>query len=287
MQPGRRTKVIARFSLSTADQGSADTTPDTKGIAVKFYTREGIHDITALQLPAFFSGDGMSFPHVIRATKRNPNTHLRDLSAVMDITSRMPEMALFFLLSVTDTGRPKSYRCTRGSAINTFKMVNSKGKAVYVRFHWIPHQKEEFFTIREMYQMYTSPDIYIQDLYDHIAQKDYPKWTLSIQVMTYEQAKKHYNNPFDATKLWKTDEFPLISVGVMTLNENVKNHFNQVEQIAVRILSTEEIKLKIKNNVLFNSSLHLTWFEELRQVRIVYFTLECLPMLTLNCIDLV
>lgn len=240
LQPGRCTKVIARFSLSVTEGGGPDTSPDTKGIAVKFYTRDGIHDITTLQVPVFSSPDGMLFPHLIRAFKRNPYTNLQDPTSGIDFATQLPEMTLFFMMALTDTGRPKSYRCLRGSAINTFKMVNANGKAVYVKFHWVPLQKEEFFTFQEMIEHYVDKDYYIEDLYTHIAMKDFPKWTLYIQVMTYEQAKNHYEDPFDVTKLWRTDEFPLIPVGEMTLNENPQNHFNQVEQAAVRIQNNFE-----------------------------------------------
>ena len=39
-------------------------------------------------------------------------------------------------------------------------------------------------------------------------------------------------NPFDLTKVWYHDEFPLIEVGVMELNRNPENYFQDVEQAA-------------------------------------------------------
>jgi catalase len=53
-----------------------------------------------------------------------------------------------------------------------------------------------------------------------------------IQVMTEEQAKNHYENPFDITKVWRHAEFPLIEVGVLELNRNPENYFAEVEQAA-------------------------------------------------------
>jgi len=50
----------------------------------------------------------------------------------------------------------------------------------------------------------TDPDYGIHDLFDAIARKDYPSWTLYIQVMTYEQAAKWEFNPFDITKVSST-----------------------------------------------------------------------------------
>lgn len=47
------------------------------------------------------------------------------------------------------------------------------------------------------------PDYYIEDLYDAISTKNFPHWTLSIQVMTMEQAEHFRWNIFDATKVVK------------------------------------------------------------------------------------
>jgi catalase len=39
-----------------------------------------------------------------------------------------------------------------------------------------------------------------------------------VQIMTEEQAKHHYENPFDITKIWRHAEYPLIEVGELELN---------------------------------------------------------------------
>jgi len=61
---------------------------------------------------------------------------------------------------------------------------------------------------------------------------DLPRWTMYIQVMTEEQAKKMAYNPFDLTKGWFHKPFPLIEVGVLELNRNPDNYFQDVEQAA-------------------------------------------------------
>jgi catalase len=40
-------------------------------------------------------------------------------------------------------------------------------------------------------------------------------------------------DPLDDTKIWPEKDFPLRHVGVMTLNRNVEDHFNENEQIAM------------------------------------------------------
>ena len=71
-----------------------------------------------------------------------------------------------------------------------------------------------------------------RDLLDAIERKEFPRWTLFIQVMTEEQARKHKHNPFDLTKVWPKAQFPLIEAGVIELNRWPDNYFAEVEQAA-------------------------------------------------------
>ncbi len=233
LQPGKQTKVAVRFSTASGELGSADTAFDLKGFAVKFYTEDGNHDLLGLNFPIFHTRDPILFPDVNHAKKRNPQTNIPDATAIMDLVSERPEMAFFLLYAFSDMSNPKSYRCLKGFGVHAYKMVNSDGEVVFVKFHWTPHQKEEFFTYHEAIQMCANDsNVYVRDLFDNIAMKNYPKWTLSIQVMTFEQSEQHQEDAFDPTKLWKMEEYPLIPIGEMELNENPENFFAQIEQLA-------------------------------------------------------
>jgi catalase len=50
--------------------------------------------------------------------------------------------------------------------------------------------------------------------------------------MTPEEANNASFNPFDVTKVWPHQEYPLIEVGRLVLNRNPRNYFAEVEQIA-------------------------------------------------------
>ena len=50
--------------------------------------------------------------------------------------------------------------------------------------------------------------------------------------MTEEEAKKMPYNPFDLTKMWFKNDFPLMEVGELVLNKNPDNYFADVEQAA-------------------------------------------------------
>ena len=61
---------------------------------------------------------------------------------------------------------------------------------------------------------------YQEELYKAIDEGNYPKWTLKIQVMPEAEAENLPFNPFDLTKVWSHDDYPLIEVGELELNEN-------------------------------------------------------------------
>lgn len=233
LQPGTRTKVAVRLSTGAGESGSADSNFDLKGFAVKLYTREGTQDIICINFPVFLVRDGMSFPDVVRARKRNPQTHLFDPNSLFDMVSYRPEMTMFMLFFFSDIAFPKNFRYIDGFAVNTFKMVNETGEPIYVKFHLVSNQQKKFITLQESSKLAgINPDYMLADLYDSIATKNFPSWTMKIQVMTYKQAKNLPYNPFDSTKYWKEEDYPLIDVGQLVLDKNPENYFAEVEQIA-------------------------------------------------------
>src|SRR3546814_11186676 len=73
-------------------------------------------------------------------------------------------------------------------------------------------------------------DFHRRDLFEAIARGEHPSWTLSVQIMPYEDAKAYRYNPFDLTKTWTHKDYPLIKVGTMRLNRNPANFFAEIEQ---------------------------------------------------------
>ncbi|MEE6526655.1 hypothetical protein FKM82_027423, partial [Ascaphus truei] len=90
-QIGKKTNLAVRFSTVAGEAGSADTVRDPRGFAVKFYTEEGIWDLTGNNTPIFFIRDPILFPSFIHSQKRNPQTHLKDPDMVWDFWGLRPE----------------------------------------------------------------------------------------------------------------------------------------------------------------------------------------------------
>ena len=78
----------------------------------------------------------------------------------------------------------------------------------------------------------TDGDYHQRDLYDAIKRGDYPSWTLHMQIMQFEEAETYQINPFDLTKVWPHEDYPLIEVGKLTLDRNPTDYHTEIEQAA-------------------------------------------------------
>ncbi|TDH66661.1 hypothetical protein CCR75_008392 [Bremia lactucae] len=199
---GKRTPMAARFSIVTAESGSADTIRDPRGFALKFYTEEGNWDLVCNNTPIFFIRDPILFPSFIHSQKRLPSSHLKDANMAWDFFSLRPESLHMQTFLFSDRGIPSGYRFMNGYGSNTFGNVNADGKLTYVKYHFKSEQGVRNMPIDEAaFLAGADPDYANRDLYEAIEGGDFPSWTLSIQTMTPEQARKHKDIAFDSKKL--------------------------------------------------------------------------------------
>lgn len=230
---GKETKVFARFSTVGGEKGSADTERDPRGFAVKFYTEDGNWDLVGNNTPVFFIKDPKKFGDFIHTQKRDPQTNLKSPTMMWDFWSLNPESLHQVMILMSDRGTPDGYRHMNGYGSHTLSMINADNERVWVKFHFKTDQGIKNFVNGKADEMKAKDLDYSQrDLFEAIENGNFPKWNLKIQVMTEEQANSYHINPFDLTKVWPHGDFPLIDVGVMELNENPQNYFQDVEQSA-------------------------------------------------------
>ncbi|HBX87132.1 MAG TPA: catalase, partial [Marinilabiliaceae bacterium] len=228
---GNECRLFIRFSTVGGEKGSADTERDPRGFAVKFYTEEGNWDLVGNNTPVFFIKDAKKFPDFIHTQKRDPHTNLKSATMMWDFWSLNPESMHQIMTLFSDRGTPDGYRHMNGYGSHTYSMYNDKNDRVWVKFHFKTQQGNKTLSGARADELKGSdPDYSQRDLVDAIKRKDFPRWTLNIQVMTEAQAKSFKWNPFDITKVWSHAEYPLIEVGVMELNEIPRNYFADVEQ---------------------------------------------------------
>ncbi|MFU8787128.1 MAG: catalase [Candidatus Izemoplasmataceae bacterium] len=230
---GKKTEMFVRFSTVAGERGAADAERDIRGFAMKFYTEEGNWDLVGNNTPVFFIRDPHRFPDLNRAVKRDPYTNLRSAKNNWDFWTLLPEALHQVTITMSDRGISKSYRHMNGYGSHAYSMINDKNERVWVKFHLKTQQGIKNYTDQEAEALIGKDrESHQNDLLLAIDHKDYPRWTMYIQVMTEAQANAMPYNPFDLTKVWYKDEYPLIEVGYFELNKNPDNYFKDVEQAA-------------------------------------------------------
>ena len=230
---GKETECFLRFSTVAGERGAADAERDIRGFAMKFYTEEGNWDLVGNNTPVFFIRDPHKFPDLNRAVKRDPRTNLRSALNNWDYWTNLPEALHQATIVMSDRGIPYSFRHMHGFGSHTYSMINRKNERVWVKFHLKTQQGIKNLTDEEACEIVGKDrESNGRDLYESIEKGDFPRWKMYIQVMTDEQAQKMPYNPFDLTKVWYHKDFPLIEVGILELNRNPDNYYQDVEQAA-------------------------------------------------------
>lgn len=230
---GNKCKMFSRMSTVAGERGAADAERDIRGFALRFYTEEGNWDIVGNNTPVFFFRDPMKFIDLNHAVKRDPKSHLRSPNTNFDYWSSLPESLLQTTIINSDRGIPSSFRYMHGFGSHTYSMYNDDGERVWVKFHFRSEQGIQNYTDQEAEKVNGKDrESSGRDLYEAIEKGMYPKWKMYIQVMTEEEAKNHPTNPFDLTKMWLKEDYPLIPVGEYVLNKYPDNFFQDVEQAA-------------------------------------------------------
>jgi catalase len=175
----------------------------------------------------------MKFPHFIRSQKRRGGPGLRDNDMQWDFWCHNPESAHQVTYLMGDRGIPASYRHMNGYGSHTYMWVNAAGEKFWVKYHFHTDQGVKGLTQEAANKIAgEDSDFHRRDLHEAIENGEFPSWTLKVQVMPYDDARTYRINPFDLTKIWPHSDYPLITVGTMTLNKNPDNFFAQIEQAA-------------------------------------------------------
>jgi len=230
---GKKTETFVRFSTVAGERGAADAERDIRGFAIKFYTEEGNWDLVGNNTPVFFLRDPLKFPDLNHAVKRDPKTNMRSAKNNWDFWTNLPEALHQVTITMSDRGIPLSYRHMNGYGSHTFSLINENNERIWVKFHLKTAQGIKCITDQEAEVILAKDrESNQRDLLESIGKGNFPKWNMKIQVMTEDQANKSSINPFDLTKVWAHNEYPLMDVGVLELNKNPENYFADVEQSA-------------------------------------------------------
>jgi catalase len=234
---GERTELFARFSTVAGGAGSVDTPRDVRGFAVKFYTKEGNWDLVGNNIPVFFIQDAIKFPDLIHAVKMEADRGYPQAASAhdtfWDFISLMPESTHMILWAMSDRTIPRSLRMMEGFGVNTFRLLNDKDEATFVKFHWRPKLGTQSTCWDEAVKIAgADPDYHRRDLYEAIDSGAFPEWEFGVQLLSQAEADKLPFDILDATKLIPEELFPIQVVGRMVLDRNPDNFFAETEQVA-------------------------------------------------------
>jgi catalase len=235
--PAVKTPVFVRFSTVVGSRGSSDTPRDVRGFATKFYTEEGVYDLVGNNIPVFFIQDGMKFPDLIHAVKPEPDREMPQAASAhdtfWDFASLVPEITHMLMWVLSDRALPRSLRMMQGFGVHTFRLVNAKGEARFVKFHWKPLLGVHSLVWDESQKISgKDPDFHRRDLWDSIAAGAYPEWELGLQIVEEKDEHAFDFDLLDPTKLIPEELVPVRPVGKLTLNRNPDNFFAETEQVA-------------------------------------------------------
>ena len=229
--PRRRWSCASRRSPASGAHPTPGATP--RGFAVKFYTSEGNLDIVGNNTPVFFIRDPLKFQNFIRSQKRLAANNLRDADMQWDFWTLSPESSHQVTWLMGDRGIPRSWRHMNGYSSHTYMWVNDGGERFWVKYHFKTDQGVEFLTQAEADRIAgEDADYHQRDLYEAIERREFPSWSLKMQIMPFDEAKTYRFNPFDLTKVWPHADYPLVDVGRLTLDRNVTDYHTEMEQAA-------------------------------------------------------
>ncbi|WP_126974357.1 catalase [Gynurincola endophyticus] len=237
LKKGTITPLFARFSTVAGFKGSTDLARDVRGFSIKFYTEEGNYDFVGNNIPVFFIQDAMQFPDVIHSVKPEPDKEMPQAASAhdtfWDFISLMPEAAHMSMWVMSDRAIPRSLRMMQGFSVHTFKFINDKGKATFVKFHWKPRLGVHQVAWQEAQKISGyDADFHRRDLWEAIDAGDFPQWDLGVQLIPEEDELKYSFDILDPTKIIPEELVPLKIIGTMTLNRNPDNFFAETEQVA-------------------------------------------------------
>ena len=180
-EAGKRTPVFVRFSTVAGERGSTDTARDVRGFAVKFYTDEGNWDLVGNNIPVFFIQDAIKFPDLVHAVKMESDRGYPQAASAhdtfWDFIGLMPESTHMIMWAMSDRAIPRSLRMIEGFGVNTFRLLNDKDEATFVKFHWRPKLGTQSTAWDEAVKIAgADPDYHRRDLFEAIESGNFPEW---------------------------------------------------------------------------------------------------------------
>ncbi|XP_037964298.2 catalase [Plutella xylostella] len=231
---GKKTKIFARLGISQVFKGQSDTTlAAARGMAVKFYTEQGNLDLLGVNVPVYFYKNPLLFKELFHSFGPNPKTSIQDPNAIIDFIVQNPVTLHSLLWFFSEYGLPKGYRHMNAFPIHSFQLYNEKGQSYFARFKILSELGYESLSLDQAAAISSYDfNFFTRDLYNSIERKNYPTWSLEMDVLNVFGIKNLDFDPFDVTRLWPNGTYTTVPIGKIILDRNVENYFAEAEQAA-------------------------------------------------------
>ena len=228
----RRPRCCLRFSTVAGEKGAADAERDVRGFALKFYTEEGNWDLVGNNTPVFFVRDPYKFPDFIHTQKRDPRTNLRN--ADRDVG---------FLVAVAGEPAPGDDPVLRPRPAEELP-ADARFRLAHLQLHQCQNERVWVkFHFKSLQGIANISEARIRQHHRRRSRKPparpgrgHRAWR--VPALAHDgpaddariRPKRTAFDPFDLTKVWPHEDFPLVEVGILELNRNPENYFAEVEQ---------------------------------------------------------
>lgn len=220
-QTGKKTHIFLTFSETAHGAEGESMERHLCVYSIKFYTEDGIWDLIGCNHPVSFTCHPQKYLDYIYARRLLTDNRKFSLIDKWNLWSLLPDSLHQIMFLMGDRGMPHDYRHMHGFGCRTYSFLNKKNKRFWVKFHLLTQQGILNLTAQDSLRRKAGNRKFAQrDLYDNIKKGNYPKWKMYIQVMTEEEAKKCTFHPFDLTKVWPHQDYPLIEIGTLELLRN-------------------------------------------------------------------
>ena len=223
-QTGKKTHVFLTFS-------EVDECMEDQSIgrcvcicSIRFHTKDGIWDLVGCNHPVSFTCHPQIYHNYISSKRLSVENNRLNLVEKWTAWSALPDSLHQIMFLMGDRGIPRDYRHMHSFGCLTYRFINNKNQRFLGKFHLLTQQGILNFTRREALKIDIGRYRFAQrDLYDNIKRGNYPKWRMYLQLMPEEDADKCTFDPYDPTKVWPHNKYPLIEAGILELHRNLEN----------------------------------------------------------------
>jgi len=137
LETGRRSRVLARFSVGGGNPRASDKARSVRGLALRFDFGEGSTDLVMMSAPVFFIRHPAHFVDYFEARRPDAATGLVDPERIAAFNASHPDTRphIEHLASVAP---PASYATSPYFAIHAFRFIDKGDQTVHARWHMEP-----------------------------------------------------------------------------------------------------------------------------------------------------